>query len=77
MVGKTIQGGAGYTGTITIEGRQTEDGSWGSLGTVAAGAFLKIDQAGNVALYEIRTNCTTVVGGDPPTASLAYFNPSF
>lgn len=76
LVGKTVQGGSGYTGTITIEG-QLITGKWSTLGTVAAGALLLIDQAGNVALEAIRANCTTVTGGGTaPAASLAAFNAS-
>lgn len=74
LVGKTVQGGHGYTGTITIEGRVLPD-KWFSLGTVAADAKLLIDQAGNVALEAIRTNVTTVSGGaTAPVAALAAFN---
>lgn len=73
LVGKTIQAGSGYTGTITIEGRIFAD-TWFSLGTIAADAKLLIDQAGNVALEAIRTNVTTVTGGETaPAAILAAF----
>lgn len=72
LVGKTVQGGSGYTGTITIEGRILA--TFFSLGTVAADAALAIDGAGLKALVEIRTNCTTVTGGSAPTASLAAFD---
>lgn len=74
LVGKTVAAGPGFTGTITIQGSIITD-EWFSLGTVAAGAKLLIDQAGNVALEAIRTNVTTVTGGaTPPAASLAAFD---
>jgi hypothetical protein len=74
LTGKTIQGGHGYTGTITIEGRILPD-KWFSLGTVAADAKLAIDGNGLVSLEEIRTNVTTVTGGaTAPAASLAAFD---
>ena len=72
-MGKTIQGGAGYEGSITIEGSIIDD-LWFTLSTVAAGAKLAIDGTGLQALEAIRTNCTTVTGGTAPTAFLAAFD---
>jgi hypothetical protein len=73
LVGKTVQGGPGYTGDITIEGRILA--AWFTLGTVAADAALMIDGAGLKSLVAIRTNCSTVTGGvTPPSASLSAFD---
>lgn len=72
LAGKTVFGGAGYTGNITVEGRQAA--KWSSLGVVAANGVLKIDGSGLVSVEAIRTNCTTVTGGDAPTATFAAFD---